>query len=275
MSRCFVVYYGYRSMTITYPKGDNEYAGGSAAPSGGSPHLTAIAIAVSIVFIVVATGLWFGFSQSQKAIESVPAAVIPPKSTPAVAQARVYEATDGLKQCQKNTPDLATADARQKRQNCYYAVMTVFATSAICDITSLDATSADLCRQAVARFVKDYPNGVPLDQPSASAPSSAPGGTSQTANGAATGHGTTGGVNKNTNTNSGGANSNTNTSSGTSNTNSVSATNTNSSGNTNSAGTGPTSGNQNGNTNTSTNTKPLCVNDPGTVTLLEHTNDCQ
>jgi hypothetical protein len=259
-------------MTITYPKADSDSSVGSSAPAAGTSHLTAIAIAIGIVFVVVAVGLWFGFSESQKAIESIPAAVIPLKSTPEVEQARIYEAIDGLNQCHKNTPDVASADARTKRQNCYYAVMTIFTTPAICDIISLDAASREVCKQAEARFIKDYPNGMPKDtMPTFGANTNS--NTQKPGSGSGTGS-----SNKNSSS-AGGSASNTNTNA-TAPINSNTAGNTNTSGNTNSSGNTNASGNQNsnGNTNqtaTSSSGEVICVNDPSTIILLEHTNNCQ
>jgi hypothetical protein len=275
-------------MAITYSKGSSDQYAAQAASSSSS-HLTAIAIAVSVVFLVVATGLWYGFSQSKKAVESVPAAIIPIKTSPAVEQARVYEAIDGLQQCHKNIPDLTNAEGRRKRQNCYYAVMTIFTTSSVCSIITLDGPSAELCKQAELRFIKEYPNGMPRDDaPASGVNGTTSTGTSNTNRGTTTqGSGTgSGGTtsNKNSTSTGAGSNTNTNTSSNTNttaqNTNTNTSSNTNSSGNTNAAANTNTSNNQNSNSTTNTNqnppsNQPLCVNDPGEVVLLEHTNDCQ
>ncbi len=275
-----MVYYAYHTMTITYPKGDSDSSANLNPPASAS-HLTAVAIAVSIVFLVVAAGLWYGFSQSKKAVESVPAAVIPLPASPAVEGARVYEAIDGLQQCQKNTPDLNTADAQKKRQNCYYAVMTIFATSSICNIIALDGSSSDLCKQAEARFIKDYPNGIPkTDIPLVGAKTNANSNPSVPGSGGSAGLGTkgstgstggSGGINSNTNTQS-------NTNTGSQNTNTNSTSNANTSGNTNTAGNSNSSTSQNSNNNSNqnetSNDLPPCLNDGGEPTLLQHTN-CQ
>lgn len=275
-----MVYYAYPTMKISYAKNEDDVA--VSARGETSSHLTAIAIAISIVFIVVALGLWFGFAQSKKTIESVPESIIPPVVSPEIQQARVYEAIDGLQQCHKNIADVSTAEGRAKRQKCYYAVMTIFTTAAICDLMTLDPSSRELCRQAETQFIKDYPHGIPQEQPqgvtntnnsTGTSPSTAPNGTVPIGSGGGnantgTGGGSSAATNGNTNTPS----SATNTSSNTNTT--ITAGNTNTSG-----GTIP-SANQNTNSASNTNEPPppdeeLCIIDTGEVVLLEHTNNCQ
>lgn len=254
-------------MKISYQKGESD--GLPASKGDGASHLTVTAIAISVVVVVIGVGLWFGFSQSKKAIEAVPAAVIPPVVTKEMQQARVYEAIDGLNQCHKNIPDVSTAEARKKRQDCYYAVMTIFTTSAICNIITLDGASSELCKQAEARFLKDYPHGMPTDAQLQNQTNSTT--TTGTKPGAGGNQNSTSGA-RNTNTGSNtNVNVNTNTAPGNTNT----SANTNTNANTNSSvATGNT--NSNSNTNqTASSTRPLCVINTGTVVLLEHTNDCQ
>ena len=248
-------------MKVTYPE---QQVPSTIAYSGGS-RASLIVLLVILGLAIAVGAVWYTFFKT----ETPPAVVYntkPNLALPDAPKGPLFVPQDGVKQCNERFADLATADAKSRRTNCYTAVMIIFGTADICTAT-LDPLSLTLCDKAQKKyqtFLETKERDAAHAQSNASTGSSGSPGNNTVSSGTGgnTSHGNT------ANSNGNGTNSNTNSGTATS------TVNTNQNGNTN-QNSNSTNTNTNQNQSNTNSDTILCRNEKGELVLLQHTNTCQ